>query len=53
MATVTDLYPTRGSTEVVTERGDPVVWPASAQEIAAGPRAGERMSDDLRSPVAP
>ncbi|WP_058043560.1 ectoine hydroxylase [Streptomyces roseifaciens] len=37
MTTVTDLYPTRGSAEVVTERSDPVVWPGREVEAAAGP----------------
>ncbi|MYU21696.1 ectoine hydroxylase [Streptomyces sp. SID8352] len=35
---VTDLYPTRGSTEVVTPRRDPVVWgePGAPGPLAAG-----------------
>ncbi|MCW5249450.1 MULTISPECIES: ectoine hydroxylase [unclassified Streptomyces] len=35
---VTDLYPTRGSTEVVTPRRDPVVWgePGTPGPLAAG-----------------
>jgi ectoine hydroxylase len=28
MATITDVYPSRGTTEVATERQDPVVWSA-------------------------
>jgi ectoine hydroxylase len=38
MTTVTDLYPSRGTTETLTERCDPVVWrPAAGRPVASTP----------------
>ncbi|WP_432015471.1 ectoine hydroxylase [Streptomyces cucumeris] len=42
MTTVTDLYPTRGTTEVATPRVDPVVW---SEPGAPGPIAESDLSD--------
>ncbi|MEU8823972.1 ectoine hydroxylase [Streptomyces sp. NPDC048636] len=42
MTTVTDLYPTRGATEVATPRVDPVVW---SEPGAPGPIPESELSD--------
>ncbi|QKV95642.1 ectoine hydroxylase [Streptomyces sp. NA02950] len=42
MTTVTDLYPTRGTTEVATPRVDPVVW---SEPGAPGPIPESELSD--------
>ncbi|MBL1097225.1 ectoine hydroxylase [Streptomyces coffeae] len=42
MTTVTDLYPTRGTTEVATPRVDPVVW---SEPGAPGPITESGLSD--------
>ncbi|MGW3551578.1 ectoine hydroxylase, partial [Streptomyces griseoincarnatus] len=54
---VTDLYPTRGATEVVTPRQDPVVWgspdtpgPVSAGDLQALDRDGFLAVDQLIGP---
>ncbi len=54
---VTDLYPTRGATEVVTPRQDPVVWgspdtpgPVSAGDLQALDRDGFLTVDQLIGP---
>ncbi|MFJ8583100.1 ectoine hydroxylase [Streptomyces sp. NPDC093595] len=46
--TVQDLYPTRGTSEVMTPRRDPVVWgPASSPELQAYERDGFLAVDRL------
>jgi ectoine hydroxylase len=46
--TVQDLYPTRGTSEVMTPRRDPVVWgPASSPELQAYERDGFLAVDQL------
>lgn len=46
--TVQDLYPTRGTSEVMTPRRDPVVWgPASSPELQAYERDGFLAVDEL------
>ncbi|CAM5700054.1 hypothetical protein SVIOM342S_02184 [Streptomyces violaceorubidus] len=54
---VTDLYPTRGATEVATPRQDPVVWgspdtpgPVSAGDLQALDRDGFLAIDQLIAP---
>ncbi|WP_193777499.1 ectoine hydroxylase [Streptomyces sp. E5N298] len=56
-ANVTDLYPTRGATEVATPRQDPVVWgspdtpgPVSAGDLQALDRDGFLAIDQLIAP---
>ncbi|WP_415954175.1 ectoine hydroxylase [Streptomyces sp. KLOTTS4A1] len=53
----TDLYPTRGKTEVLTERKDPVVWsspgapgPMSQEELAGFERDGFHAIEQLITP---
>ncbi|MDG4861946.1 ectoine hydroxylase [Streptomyces sp. T-3] len=55
--TITDLYPTRGASEVFTDRKDPVVWsapdaqgPFSTQELAGFERDGFATVEQLITP---
>ncbi|MFF8815634.1 ectoine hydroxylase [Streptomyces pactum] len=57
MTTITDLYPTRGATEVLTPRQDPVVWsapgtsgPLTADELGGYDRDGFLAIDQLITP---
>ncbi|MFG2978513.1 ectoine hydroxylase [Streptomyces sp. NPDC048331] len=59
MTTLTDLYPSRGPTETITERCDPVVWPSpgasapgpfSRTALASYERDGFLSMDDLVTP---
>lgn len=57
MSTITDLYPTRGATEVITPRQDPVVWsapgtpgPVSPSELSDFDRDGFLTVDQLITP---
>ncbi|MFF5808348.1 ectoine hydroxylase [Streptomyces sp. NPDC012746] len=61
MTTITDLYPSRGTAETLTERCDPVVWrppvgraapgPLSRTEIASYERDGFVSTEDLVTPA--
>ncbi|MEU5191572.1 ectoine hydroxylase [Streptomyces klenkii] len=45
MASVTDLYPTRGTREAAVPRRDPVVWPSGSGAPAPGPVGAAGLAD--------